>query len=234
MCVIRPAATQVAAHVSRALPRASLPAWPSSMQSTCARTDLSWRAVAALERVMVDEGLLHRMQRAVAGADAPGQPLDGRHRLAHGDRQGQAAQHPLAADQHRAGAALAMVAALLGPGQAHVVAQGVEQRRARVDGQYVAGAVHRQLHPCGASRIGGRRRRGLGCGRAALGQDQRQGHAPGADGQDTTAAGSIAARLLGLEGSHVCPLSDRRTARRISVREQEAACMVPAKQRRGR
>src|SRR3569832_1719643 len=37
------------------------------------RQDLSRRAIAALERIMVDEGLLHRMQLAVAG----GEPLDG-------------------------------------------------------------------------------------------------------------------------------------------------------------
>ena len=43
---------------------ASLPAWPSLTQAD-GRHDLPGRAVAALEGVVIDEGLLHRMQLAV-------------------------------------------------------------------------------------------------------------------------------------------------------------------------
>ena len=52
-----------------------------------------------------------------------------------GERQ--AGQHALAVDMHGAGAALALVAAFLGAGQAETVAQGVEQRDARLDLQFM-------------------------------------------------------------------------------------------------
>ena len=48
-------------------------------------------------------------------------------------REGQAGVDAPAVDQHRAGAALAVVAALLGAGQAEVLAQRVEQRHARLE-----------------------------------------------------------------------------------------------------
>ena len=48
------------------------------------------------------------------------------------DRQRQARIDPPAVDQHRAGAALAAVAALLGAGQVQPLAQEIEQRDARV------------------------------------------------------------------------------------------------------
>ena len=91
--------------------------------------DLPGRAVAALEGVLLDEGA------AACGCSAPfapGEALDGGDRLAHRCRQGQAGEHAPAADVHRAGAALALVAALLGAGEAKVLAQGVEQGGARV------------------------------------------------------------------------------------------------------
>ena len=54
-------------------------------------------------------------------------------------RKGQAGEHALAIDMHRAGAALALVAAFLGAGQVQVVAQGIEQRDARLDLQFMVG-----------------------------------------------------------------------------------------------
>src|SRR5262245_40868411 len=83
--------------------------------------DLARRAVAALERVLGDEGGLHGMQRLAAG-----QPLDGRDgRALRHDRQRQAGVHAAAADQNRAGAALPVVAALLGAGETQALAQGI-------------------------------------------------------------------------------------------------------------
>ena len=76
---------------------------------------------------MVDEGLLQGMQRAVLR-----QALDGGHLgavLHDGERQ--AGIDPPAVDQHGAGAALAVIAALLGAGQVEMVAQGVKERRPR-------------------------------------------------------------------------------------------------------
>ena len=94
------------------------------------RHDLSRRTVAALEGVLLEEGGLHGVERAVF----VGQPLDG------GDRaaldlccQSQAGQHPLAVDMDGAGAALALVAAFLGAGQRKPVAQRIEQRHAGFD-----------------------------------------------------------------------------------------------------
>ena len=50
-----------------------------------------------------------------------------------GQRQRQARQHAAALDQDGAGAALAVVAALLGAGKTDMLAQGVEHRGARID-----------------------------------------------------------------------------------------------------
>eukprot|EP01032_Pedospumella_encystans_P027696 gene27697-31289_t len=75
---------------------------------------LARRAVAALQRVVVDEGLLHRMQRAVGRGDA----LDGGDGAAVGlHAQREAGGDAPAVEVHGAGTALAVVAALLGAGQ---------------------------------------------------------------------------------------------------------------------
>jgi hypothetical protein len=104
------------------------------------RHDLSRRAIAALEGVLVDEGLLHRMQLAVLR-----KPLDGGDLLAFGgQRQRQAGEHAAAFNQHRAGAALAVIAALLAAGQAKMLAQCVQQRGARVDVERTGFAVDLQ------------------------------------------------------------------------------------------
>ena len=82
------------------------------------RHDLSWRAITALEGVLVDEGLLHRMQLAVLR-----KPLDGGDVLAlGGERQRQTGENTTTFDEYRAGAALAVIAALLAAGQAKMLA----------------------------------------------------------------------------------------------------------------
>ncbi|MNN47229.1 hypothetical protein D3C81_1616410 [compost metagenome] len=72
---------------------------------------------------MGDECTLHGVQNVAAG-----QPFDGHQfgPVAH-DGQGQAGIDALAIAQHRAGAALAMVAALLGADQVQLLAQKVEE-----------------------------------------------------------------------------------------------------------
>ncbi len=93
------------------------------------RHDLSRGAEAALKRIMLDEGGLHGVEPV-----ALGKPLDRGDLAALGhDRQRQARQRPAAVDMHRAGAAFAAVAALLGPGQAEMVPERVEERDARID-----------------------------------------------------------------------------------------------------
>src|SRR5215207_6762838 len=74
---------------------------------------------------------------------APRQSLNCYDRVAfeaHGERQ--AGVDPLAVDVDRAGPALAEVAALLRPGEAQVLAQGVKKRGARVERQRVLLTVY--------------------------------------------------------------------------------------------
>src|SRR6266545_4605802 len=88
------------------------------------RHDLSRRAIAALKGVMLDKGLLHGMQLAVRTRNSfdrcDRMILDAR-------RKSEARQHAPTVHQHRAGAALSLVATLLGAGQAQVLTQRVKQ-----------------------------------------------------------------------------------------------------------
>ncbi len=72
-----------------------------------------WGTEATLDRPPVDEGLLERMEPAIAG-----QSLYGLHLLAFGS-QGRVdtGSHRLAIDDHRAGAASIVSTAVLGPGE---------------------------------------------------------------------------------------------------------------------
>ena len=58
------------------------------------------------------------------------------------DRERQARIDAPAVDDHRAGAALAVIAALLGAGEMQVLAQRVEQGGARVERELAGLAVH--------------------------------------------------------------------------------------------
>ena len=92
--------------------------------------DHARRAVAALQRVAILEGLLDRMQRAVLG----GERLDGADLVAGGlHREGQARAAGLAVDQHRAGAADAVLAADMGAGEAELVAEEIGEEHANAD-----------------------------------------------------------------------------------------------------
>ena len=85
------------------------------------------RAVAALEGVVLVEGLLERRQVAVAG-----EALDRRDLRALGlDREQHAALHRLAVQMHRAGAAVARVAADVRPREPEVVADEVDEEAPR-------------------------------------------------------------------------------------------------------
>src|SRR5207248_1701371 len=85
-------------------------------------------AVAALHRRLIDEGLLDRMQCAVAG-----EPFDRRDRPARygADRRHTRAQW-LAIDDHRAGAAEPLAAAVLRAGEAGIEADEAEQVAGRI------------------------------------------------------------------------------------------------------
>src|SRR5690606_15348349 len=92
--------------------------------------DLAGGAVAALERIVLDERGLHRMERAALA----GETFDRRDLppLGH-DGEHEAGQRTLAVDVHGARAAFAAVATLLRAGEAEPLAQRVEQRGARIE-----------------------------------------------------------------------------------------------------
>src|SRR5882757_1045485 len=119
--------------------------------------DLPWRAVPALKRVMVDEGLLHRVQLAVGLGEA----LDCRDIFAlRACCQSEARQNTAPVDQYRASPALSVIATLLGSRETDVLAKRVRQRRPDVDRHAIMPSIY-----CG---IGDDRIawicRGCGCG----------------------------------------------------------------------
>ena len=88
------------------------------------------RAIAALHAVGLAERVLQRRQLARPRRQA----LDGGDGVAVGlHREHQAGAHRRAVDQHRAGAADAVLAAGMRAGEQELVAQAVEQARARLD-----------------------------------------------------------------------------------------------------
>src|SRR5262249_48455023 len=97
-------------------------------------------AIAALQAVVLAEGLLHRMQRAVR----VGEPFDrsdgGAFDLPGEDGAG---LHRLAVDVHHTGPALRRVTADMGTGEAKVLAQELHQQGARIDVTGDGLAVHR-------------------------------------------------------------------------------------------
>jgi type II secretory pathway predicted ATPase ExeA len=94
------------------------------------RHDLSWGAITALKSIVVDEGLLHRMQ----GPVGRGKAFNRRDLLAcdaGGERQ--AGKDSAIIDQHGASPALAMVTAFLTASQTDVLAQGIKQHGADIE-----------------------------------------------------------------------------------------------------
>jgi hypothetical protein len=95
--------------------------------------DLARGAVAALVAIMLNEGGLHgvemaRLTNAFDGSDL----VIGMH-----DSEGQAGVDATSVDMDGAGAALAVVAALLGAGQDEVLAEAIEEGSARVEAEFV-------------------------------------------------------------------------------------------------
>ncbi|MGY4282914.1 hypothetical protein ACVWXO_002134 [Bradyrhizobium sp. LM2.7] len=105
------------------------------------RHDHAWRAIAALQAVIVAEGGLHGVQLV-----APGDAFDGGDVGAVGlSRQHRAGFHRLAVHVHDAGTALAGVAADMGPGEVEVIAQELDQQGAVLDVNGNSLAVHCQF-----------------------------------------------------------------------------------------
>jgi hypothetical protein len=76
----------------------------------------------------------------------------------HGERQ--AAVDALSVDDHRAGAALSLVAALLRTGQPEMLTQRIEQRYTRIEIESMTPSIDSQRHVLVVHRCGFRR--GLG------------------------------------------------------------------------
>src|SRR5207247_7828488 len=112
-------------------------AWPARLvfsQHRDSGANLTGSAIAALQSIMAHKRGLHRVEIAVFF-----QTLDGRDlvaRMHRGERQ--AAVDALSIDDHRAGAALSLVAALLRTGQPEMLAQRIEQRYARIEIERIA------------------------------------------------------------------------------------------------
>jgi hypothetical protein len=105
------------------------------------RHDLTRRAITALEGILVDEGLLHGMKRAIRSR----QSFDGCNRCAHRDGERQARQDALAANVDGTCAALAMIATFFGPGQVQMFAQRIQQAGAGIKRQPLPLTVDEQL-----------------------------------------------------------------------------------------
>ncbi len=104
---------------------------------------MSGRAIAALKPVVLDKRSLHRMQLF-----AVRESFDRRNLVALvDDCECKTRIHAATIDQNRARAALAVIASLFGTRQMQSLAQGVEQRRARIDIQRVILAVDAILVP---------------------------------------------------------------------------------------
>src|SRR6185437_232013 len=100
-------------------------------------------AVAALEALLVLEGLLHRVEGAVLRA---GQAFDRDDRVAvRLGRQDRAGLHRRAIQGHRAGTALGGVAADVRPGEAKLVAEEVDEQGTGWNGSGAPDAVDSQL-----------------------------------------------------------------------------------------
>ena len=102
------------------------------------RHDLSGRAIAALIGIASHERSLHRMHflrltEALDRCDLIALVQSG---------EGETRKLTPSIDVHRARAALAVIASLLRSGQMQVLAETIEQRRARIDSQIVFLAIH--------------------------------------------------------------------------------------------
>lgn len=98
------ATAQISTHV---LPNVSFGFRMTFLDASDGRDDLPWCAVSALKRVVIDEGLLHWMQRAIGLREA----LDRRHILAfRACSQSEAGQNTPAINQHRASTTLSVIA----------------------------------------------------------------------------------------------------------------------------
>src|SRR3569832_266860 len=101
------------------------------------RAELARRAIAALEGITLDESGLQWMQFAIRS-----KTLDGRNlRAVLGDGEDEATIYPFSIDQHRAGAALSLVASFLGARKLQLLTQQIEKGDPWFDRQDMANPI---------------------------------------------------------------------------------------------
>ena len=132
-----------AEHAAERFPRLGPGRARGARQERGGRHQHAGRADAALRRAVPQEGALQAVR--LAGRNGR-QPLDGGDLAADGGGGGrQAGADRLAVQQHRAGAAVAAIAADLGAGQVQRLAQHIREPPRRVDAQGSRHAVHGQM-----------------------------------------------------------------------------------------
>jgi hypothetical protein len=147
---VRAAAAQVAAH---RLADLGIAAGPALRDDRDGRQNLSRRAEAALERVVLHERGLHRVQLS-----AVREALDRHHVVARvRQREREARERPATVHEHRARAALAAVAPFLRTFESGAVAQQVEQRNLRFDHERGLATVQPERERDGGTRGSERR-----------------------------------------------------------------------------
>ena len=135
------ATAQIAGHI---FADARVRDGPAFVNTGDSRHDLTRRAVSALEGIVADERLLYRVQAAVDR-----QTLDRGNRQPFDlGRKRQASEDAPSIDVNRAGAALALIAPLLGTVEMRVFSQRIQQRDPRLDLQQMLGAVDAKPDPC--------------------------------------------------------------------------------------
>jgi hypothetical protein len=115
------------------------------------RADLTGCAVAALKRIVVDEGLLELIENSICRQAFNGGDVLG---IMH-DGQGQARVNTPAIHQYRAGATLTVIATFFCPGKVQVITQRVEQCGPRQNVELPARPVDDQpdRNPIRAARV---------------------------------------------------------------------------------
>src|ERR1700688_4480835 len=125
------------------------------MEQCYGRADLTGRAIAALETVVLEKSRLYRMKFASLLQAFDGDNLVA---LVH-DCERKAAVDAAAVCKHRACAALSVVAALFRAGQSKILAKKIQKSDARINGHVVVLAIDLQFEFDRNTACGG------GCGR---------------------------------------------------------------------
>ncbi len=205
----------------------------------CSRTSSSVRARPSASRptalmICPDVQYPHwnpscAMKAACSGCSSVAlrQPLDRGDRRAlghHGERE--AGVHAPAVDEHGAGAALPLIAALLGADQAQALAQGIEQRHARIDAQAARLAVDQQGDLDFGDRRLGRRGRAARWRRAPAALSARARTRPRASSPPGRGATSVK------RDTSMCPVADSAPAMVCNVPRRGATSMYEKRNRR--